>query len=502
MASSSAAGEASSFDLLKTAYGTMADTVGQTWRTVGHDCLTAADVKAALDAGGSNLLYGELLPAGLSKMLDAEHLDIARAAVVLELGMGTGKLAMQVFLQQAQVRRVLGVELARSRTEIGVAAMRALAAAAPERFAMRGTAAGAGELIETGTCAAARVEAASAAPRELLFESGDMFATPHAELAGADVVIMETCVPSALYGKLSRLLLNLRVGCRIVVFDDVNTIWAAGRALEAKAAGAATQPPLPPTPPFSQMPANVPDSDRFPTSWAPEKGQHFFVYERVERGGPEAPAAAAAVAAAADSAGMTVISADGAEGALAPMFATGDAVEVKVSWSPGHNDDLLLEWMLTGGEETFFRGWVTGVKLKATADKKEGAAQEVAGEGDGEDEQQEDDEAAVLVADAGAADTTLDDGHVYTVLYDDGDVEEHIATWRLVPWDGVEKNTLLKDAGPSSGTARASAVDMAPALASALASASSAPDAGAPPAEETEIEFTTSDELSTYEAAL
>jgi hypothetical protein len=62
--------------------------------TSGHFCLTDRDKAIAMTRGAS-LLYGELLPAGATRILDARHLDAAHATHLIDLGMGTGKLALQ-----------------------------------------------------------------------------------------------------------------------------------------------------------------------------------------------------------------------------------------------------------------------------------------------------------------------------------------------------------------------------------------------------------------------
>ena len=36
----------------------------------------------------ASLLYGEVLPAGVTKLLDADHLDAGSAEVLFDLGMG------------------------------------------------------------------------------------------------------------------------------------------------------------------------------------------------------------------------------------------------------------------------------------------------------------------------------------------------------------------------------------------------------------------------------
>ena len=64
------------------------------YNTDGHKCVTAEDVEIAKQHG-SSLLYGEVLPSSVVKMLDSRHLDASTASVLFDLGSGTGKLAMQ-----------------------------------------------------------------------------------------------------------------------------------------------------------------------------------------------------------------------------------------------------------------------------------------------------------------------------------------------------------------------------------------------------------------------
>ena len=49
--------------------------------------------------GNCSLLFGEVLPDGVSKMLDSDHLDASNATVLYDLGMGCGRLCMQAFLE-------------------------------------------------------------------------------------------------------------------------------------------------------------------------------------------------------------------------------------------------------------------------------------------------------------------------------------------------------------------------------------------------------------------
>jgi len=65
------------------------------------------DVASSIaDGQGSSLTYGELLPVGVARLQDALFTYQGEGAV-LELGMGTGKVALQIFLTEN--RDVYGV---------------------------------------------------------------------------------------------------------------------------------------------------------------------------------------------------------------------------------------------------------------------------------------------------------------------------------------------------------------------------------------------------------
>merc|ERR1719291_208432 len=85
-----------------------------------------------------------MMPDGVSKMLLPSHMGAqlmsrtrdGRGRTVLELGMGSGKVALQIFLQCPCVETVIGVELVQSRYDIGKAALKRLQCAQPERFSI------------------------------------------------------------------------------------------------------------------------------------------------------------------------------------------------------------------------------------------------------------------------------------------------------------------------------------------------------------------------------
>lgn len=78
--------------ILDDAYGHRVSELG--YETEGHLCLTEDDLAVA-KTSHSSLLYGEVLPHGVVKMLDEEHLRAEQARRLFDLGSGTGKLCMQ-----------------------------------------------------------------------------------------------------------------------------------------------------------------------------------------------------------------------------------------------------------------------------------------------------------------------------------------------------------------------------------------------------------------------
>merc|ERR1719454_163479 len=97
--------------------------VGQTGQEFELDASKTTDEeKRSAKARGSSLLYGELLPQAVSKALSPERMGAglsSGSARILELGMGSGKVALQAFAECPSVRSVIGVEIVHSRYVIG-----------------------------------------------------------------------------------------------------------------------------------------------------------------------------------------------------------------------------------------------------------------------------------------------------------------------------------------------------------------------------------------------
>ena len=103
---------ASIIRLIQRLYGFTAEEYGH--RTFGHSCVSREEMQLAASQR-HDLLYGECLPIGATKLFDADHLHARSATSLCDLGSGLGKLAIQAFLQFPNLTRVFGCELSSSR---------------------------------------------------------------------------------------------------------------------------------------------------------------------------------------------------------------------------------------------------------------------------------------------------------------------------------------------------------------------------------------------------
>lgn len=232
------------------------DKVGETGYEIAAAKCCSDKEKAEARQRGSSLLYGELLPDGVSKALHPSRLGGAlppsgsyAAGVVLELGMGSGKVALQTFLQCPSVQELLGVELVRSRYQIGEQALRKLAAQCPERFTLT--------CLEAGR----RISMEEAGTRRRIeFRCGDFFAVGLDLVCRTDVIFFAVNVPCKLFPRLCGHFASAKEGCRLFTYHPLDAIWWTDQPC-----------------PFHQCEGNVPEADTFSTSWSPQ-GFKFYVY--------------------------------------------------------------------------------------------------------------------------------------------------------------------------------------------------------------------------------
>ena len=304
---------------------------------VGFGCLTPLDRQLEASAH-SSLLFGEVLPAGVTKLLDEVHLDAREGSVsgsggeggisVVDMGSGVGKLCAQLLLQYGCVTRIDGFELAISRYKLGKQALQELV---DDGWGEGGGAAEGGSrqmhipfhvvhssaTSTTVASPALTIPATTTHPiavtlpsRSLTLSRANLFSPTAVRAAcAADIVIIETLITADCLCLLARLLESLRVGCRVLTFHDVRALWNtdtdnihAYHEANAKrrAEQEATEPgstdatdddvleavdELPPLRhsecPLVQLVANTSKLDRFMTSWSQRRGHYFFLYHKV-----------------------------------------------------------------------------------------------------------------------------------------------------------------------------------------------------------------------------
>ncbi len=90
---------------------------------LGTKAISTQDVNVAIEQS-SSLLYGELLRAGVEKLLNPDHLNLQNGGLFLDLGSGLGKVAIQAFCQRRA--DVLAVELSAGRASLQFEALNRL----------------------------------------------------------------------------------------------------------------------------------------------------------------------------------------------------------------------------------------------------------------------------------------------------------------------------------------------------------------------------------------
>jgi len=257
--------DAEIMDVLGEAYDDDAQRVTrQTAGGVGFRWTGVMDAAHAAWIGGTRLLrYGELLPGGAARALEImnsrsredglvspQRLD---QELVLELGMGRGRLALQLFLAGATV---VGVELAAERYGMAVSALERLAHRRPDQFEISRRCAEAIRIRKIGGPRGALCE----------FRLGSFFdVVTTEEMAAATIVFAQVCLPSPVWPRVRAMFEHLQAGCRVLSYEDLEKVCEGS---------------------YGQWdcPFKLVDSPYLACSWAPEKGHAFHYYERTGRG--------------------------------------------------------------------------------------------------------------------------------------------------------------------------------------------------------------------------
>jgi len=183
---------------------------------LGSRCTSRIDREYA-DKTGARLTYGEVLPDGVEKMLDARHLDAERAKTLVDLGCGIGKLVIQAFLNYPSLQYVLGVELSPSRVRVAIDATRRLA----QLYGFR---------IDSESEMGITVSEPGARPgkrRVLEIRQSDLFKTH--EAFEADIVVAQVDVFDTNNAEARKrfcdFLAQLKPGSRVMTYHDLQSMY-------------------------------------------------------------------------------------------------------------------------------------------------------------------------------------------------------------------------------------------------------------------------------------
>jgi hypothetical protein len=179
--------------------------------------------------------------------------------------MYSGKIPIQVFLQFPNLELVYGVELSQARYDVAQQAALDLVKLLGEQFFD----------VEITPERSITITQKMPLPldgnprglytgrqgRVLKLECGDMFNMD--TLDKADIIMLETEIPTHLHPQLCALLRTLKTGGRTLTYVDLRQIWSGGQCA------------------FRQMEVNRHVTDRYSTSWSVQRGHHFLLWIKV-----------------------------------------------------------------------------------------------------------------------------------------------------------------------------------------------------------------------------
>lgn len=284
--------------------------------TIGHVCISSND-KFLAQQCNSDLLYGEILPIGVSRALDEQHLNAYNACVLYDLGSGCGKLAIQAFLQFSNLQYVCGIELSQSRSHKAFDALQRLNCKYGKPILQQQQYShnnqtnmlrmnifnsdvltnqqNNNEYIVDDTISSNESKEAytdnsyntkhifqrhgSNGIRTLELINGNMFDVIN-NIHRADIIICETKIPESNYINLCQLINHCKIGCRILTYEDLDNVWNNKLHNNIEHDNddilhMIGQYPL------QQLPINISQNDRFETSWSVNNGAHFYLYKKV-----------------------------------------------------------------------------------------------------------------------------------------------------------------------------------------------------------------------------
>lgn len=213
--------------------------------TTGHKCVNKNDKKIAKEENAS-ILYGEILPEGLEKALDDDHLSVKNAVTVCDLGSGLGKNILRIWLKYKHIMRATGVELSKQRYLLGEKAILRLL----EKYK---------EFTRIEYKSGRLIKIADSKGRIFSLKCENLFTC--SQIYMADIIICNTDFPKKLINPLTKFLEKSKKKCKIMSY------------LKLASSGK-----------LQQMKINKSKNDVFLASWNKvSKGHHFYLWEHVKK---------------------------------------------------------------------------------------------------------------------------------------------------------------------------------------------------------------------------
>lgn len=189
--------------------------------------------------------------------LGPKRMNAQEASTLFDLGMGTGKVVIQAFLQFRNLDFVYGIELSNGRYNVAEsAAISMVEILGKELYRIN---INPGKFVEITEL---RESGRNRRERVLRMECNDMFSLDASTMSRADIVMLETDIPNHLQESLSCLLTKMRDDAHALTYLDLRKVCVHGMFQ------------------FRQLESNKSLSDRFPTSWSVQRGHHFYIWTK------------------------------------------------------------------------------------------------------------------------------------------------------------------------------------------------------------------------------
>jgi hypothetical protein len=231
----------------------------------------------------ASLLYGEVQTAGVTRLMDLDHLHAGGAQRVCDIGMGCGRAVFQMALQFPQLVSVVGIELASDRYQACLQAAERFSQ--PEQEERKNVS----DHVPVSTLhkkSAQHTSLEIAGSRmHIDLHHGSLFEYSK-QLADADVILCNVDFPlDQRPAWLEFLTTHVRPGARIATYlclEDIGVSLKEQTLNTPQDSEAPIVSSLLQVPGWKRLAINSSDakSDRFLTSWSPILGHKFYLYTR------------------------------------------------------------------------------------------------------------------------------------------------------------------------------------------------------------------------------